>query len=80
MTLHESAEFFPKTGNTKIGALTLRASRSGRICFVAKGSQYPEYSFALRRLASAAASACEGPQEWPMGSTRLKGPANTGKL
>ncbi|MBN2266031.1 MAG: hypothetical protein JW775_09480, partial [Candidatus Aminicenantes bacterium] len=38
---------------------TLRASRSGRICFVAKGSQYSEYSFTHWRLASAAASTCE---------------------
>ncbi len=30
------------------GVFTLRASRSGRICFVAKDSQYLEYSFTLR--------------------------------
>jgi hypothetical protein len=59
MTIHENAGFFHNTRKAKTGVFTLRASRSGRICFVAKGSQYPEYSFALRRLASAAASACE---------------------
>jgi len=32
----------------KSGVFTLRASRSGRICFVAKSSQYWEYSFTLR--------------------------------
>jgi len=36
---------FSKPKKTKTGVLTLRASRSGRICFVAKGSQYSEYSF-----------------------------------
>jgi len=41
------------------GVFTLRASESGRICFVAKGSQYREYSFTLRRRASAAVSTRE---------------------
>jgi len=57
--IHENAVFLDQTKRAKTGVFTLRASRSGRICFVAKGSQYPEYSFALRRLASAAASARE---------------------
>ena len=37
-----------KTIESKTGVFTLRANRSGRICFVPKGSQYREYSFALR--------------------------------
>ncbi len=80
MTIHENAGFLHKTRKTKTGVFTLRASRSGRICFVAKGSQHPEYSFALRRLASAAASACEWPREWALESSGLKDPANPGKL
>ncbi len=47
MTIHENAGFLYRTRRVKTGVFTLRASRSGRICFVAKGSQYPEYSFAL---------------------------------
>jgi len=39
---------FPKVRLKKTGIFTLRASRSDRICFVAKGSQYREYSFTLR--------------------------------
>ncbi len=38
---------FSITQKRQTGVFTLRASRSGRICFVAKGSQYPEYSFTL---------------------------------
>jgi hypothetical protein len=37
----------PKVRLKKTGIITLRASRSGRICFVAKGSQHREYSFIL---------------------------------
>jgi len=43
----KTPSFFLKSGRPKSGVFTLRASRSGRICFVAKGSQYPEYSFTL---------------------------------
>ena len=41
---------FPESDPGKTRILTLRASRSGRICCVAKGSQYWEYSFTLRAL------------------------------
>ncbi len=38
---------FSTKQRTKTGVFTLWANRSGRICFVAKGSQYSEYSFTL---------------------------------
>jgi hypothetical protein len=37
-----------ESSSQKTGIFTLRASRSGRIRFVAKGSQYRAYSFTLR--------------------------------
>jgi hypothetical protein len=39
---------FPKFRLKRTGIFTPWASRSGRIYFVAKGSQYREYSFTLR--------------------------------
>jgi len=47
MDLHENAGFLHQKRKAKTGVFTLRASRSGRICFAAKGSQYYEYSFTL---------------------------------
>jgi hypothetical protein len=46
-TIHKNAGFLWKTQKPKTGVFTLRASRYGRICFVAKGSQYSKYSFTL---------------------------------
>jgi hypothetical protein len=37
-----------ESSSQKTGIFTLRAGRSGRICFVAEGSQYREYSFTRR--------------------------------
>jgi hypothetical protein len=45
--MHENAVCLDHSEKNKIGVFTLRASRSDRICFVAKGSQYSEYSFTL---------------------------------
>jgi len=44
---HENAVFLNRTEKPKTGVFTLRASRSDRICFVATGSRYYEYSFTL---------------------------------